>query len=636
MLPMHFFKMDRPAGGRVNGSCYVSSKFKFSILALALIGASANAQDVIKVGDTVLVTGTRSIEGQDPSLVANTVITRADIERLQPRSLGDLLQASAGITTTRMGGMGKESSMFLRGTESDHVLFLIDGVRVGSATAGKEAFQDIPLDQIDRIEIVRGPFSSLYGSDAIGGVVQIFTRKDATGVRPNFSVAVGSNNYRSLSAGVAGSTERTRFGVNFAHTDTDGINACRGSGTLFKGCYTDEPDRDGYTNNSVSANGTVKWTDRVTSNATALFIKGKNDFDGSYSNHADVEQQVFGLDTRVSFNPRASLLVKVGQSFDDSISSHNGKYVGSVSSRRASAGLQGEFAVADASKLIVGWDGLRDRIGGDTNFASRQRYNRALYSQFSTHFAERHDLQLNARRDDNSQFGGKTTGSIIWGLAFDSRTKLTVSAGTAYKAPSFNELYYPYYGNPNLKPESARNIEVGLTRKSLYGTWSAHAFQNKVDNLIAHDSSLPPYGGPNNIDHALLRGLELQHQARAGDLQLNSQLTFLSPKQDGGMYDGKLLPRRAKNMARIDADYPLSDRFRVGGTFMALSKRYEELANRTALGGYGRLDLRTSYALTPSWRLDASVENVFNRFYESASWYNEPGRNWLLTLRYSQ
>ena len=612
------------------------NRFNYSLLALAIFSAQASAQDITPVGDTVLVTGTRTIEGQDPSMVANTVITRADIERIGSRSVGDLLQATAGVTTTSLGGMGKESSMFMRGTESDHVLFLIDGVRVGSATAGKEAFQDLPLDLIERIEIVRGPFSSLYGSDAIGGVVQIFTRKETMGVRPNFSATIGSNDYRNITAGVSGRSGKVAYGINASHRKTDGLNACRGSAVLFAGCYTDEFDRDGYENQSMNANLSVDWTDQISSTFTALALEGKNKFDGSYTNESRVSQDVFGMNTKWRVNPHATMEFKLGHGADESIDSHDGVYVGTVSSKRQSAGLQAQFDLSDAQRLVVGWDFLRDRIGGDTGYAVLQRHNRAGYAQWSGRFADRHDLQLNVRRDDNSQFGGKTTGSALWGIALDSRTKLTFSAGTAFKAPSFNELYYPYYGNPLLRPETARNIEIGLSRKSFFGTWSVNVFQNQVDDLIAHDASIPPFGAPNNIDKARIRGAEFTHKVRAGDLQLSSAVTFLSAKQEGGLYDGKLLPRRAKQSARIDADYPLSEHVRAGGSFIGMGHRYDELSNSTRLAGYGRLDLRTSFALNPSWRLDLGVENVFDRDYETAAWYVQPGREWMLTLRYSQ
>ncbi len=609
--------------------------FAVAAPAFAQDNSNANSDDVVNL-DRVLVTGTRALDGQNPRLVANTIITREDIERLQPSSLGDLLQSQTGMQTTRLGGIGKESSLFLRGSESDHVLFLIDGVRVGSATAGKEAFQDLPLDQIDRIEIVRGPYSSLYGSDAIGGVVQIFTRKGENGVRPSLSVKAGSSNLVGLSAGIRGGNDKGQYALNAAHEETTGYNTCRGSGTLFQGCYTDEPDRDGYENRSISGSASYSWTPSLRSQLTALHIEGSNDYDGSFANHSEIKQQVAGFSTEWQATRALRLRANVGESFDESVDSVNGTYVGTVSSRRLSGGLQADVALGGGNDLVLGWDGLRDRIAGDTGYDVQQRYNRAVYAQWASRFSDAHDLQVNVRRDDNSQFGGKTTGSVLYGVRVGSGYRLTFSGGTAFKAPSFNELYYPYYGNPLLRPETARNLEIGLNYSIPLLSWSVHAFQNRVSDLIAHDSSILPFGAPNNIDKAVLSGLEAQFRVRVASVAINGNVTALSPRQEGGPFDGNLLPRRAQRTARLDFDWPLHDSLRLGLTQMGSSHRYDDLANSVRLAGYGRTDLRATIAVSPSWQLTGSVENVFDRAYETAAWYPQPGRSWLLTLRYAK
>lgn len=607
-----------------------------AILSVVSAAGTAFAQDDIYKLDRVLVTGTRSLEGQDPRMVANTVITREDIARLQPRSLYDLLQGQTGSQIGNMGGQGKESSMFLRGTESDHVLFLIDGVRVGSVTAGKEAFQDLPLDLIERIEIVRGPYSSLYGSDAIGGVVQIFTKRESMGVRPSFSASVGSYGSRRVSAGVSGGDRSTQYNLAASRNVTDGWNACLGSATLFAGCYADEPDKDGYKNTSVTGSVSHAWTPSVKSSANAMWVRGNNEYDGTYSNRSDIKQTVLGTVTEWRLAPSALVKFNVGQSSDDSVSYLESAYVGTVSSKRLSAGVSGDITLSPTSNLVVGWDGLRDRIGGDTGFEVTQRYNRAVFGQYATRFAGEQDLQLNVRRDGNSQFGGKTTGSVLYAVRLPSGYRLRASAGTAFKAPSFNELYFPYYGNPLLRPETSTNLELGVNYAMPLGSWSVNAFRNRVSDLIAHDSSILPWGGPNNIDRAVISGLEADMSLRAADIRVGGNVTLLSPRQSGGVFDGNLLPRRAQRTARLDLDMPFGEGFSYGLSVLGSSHRYDDLANTVRLGGYGRFDLRSSLAVSRSWRVDFSVENVFDRSIQTAAWYPQAGRNYLLTLRYAQ
>ena len=256
--------------------------------------ADAAATDL----DQVVVTATRTAQTQDQTLAAVTVIDRAEIERLQPASVAGLLTGRAGISLANNGGPGKSTSVFLRGTESDHVLVLVDGIKLGSATSGGASLQDIPAEQVERIEIVRGPFSSLYGSEAIGGVIQIFTRKPHGAFSPNASVGIGSENTQRVSAGIGGRASDPKHGgwyaINAAHQDTDGINAYRGTRNF-------DPDEDGYRNTSLTVQGGYRFNPQWDADVRAFRAEGRNEYDGSANDVADVVQQVIG--GRVRYAP---------------------------------------------------------------------------------------------------------------------------------------------------------------------------------------------------------------------------------------------------------------------------------------------------------------------------------------------
>ena len=304
------------------------SRHSLSLLAAAVALALpfvAQAQDATDL-DEVVVTGTRTDVALQDSLAPTQLITREEIERSQSRSLVDLLKGRAGIGFTNQGGLGKLSTINIRGTESDHVLVLVDGIRIGSATAGLASFQDLPVDQIERIEIVRGPRSSLYGSEAIGGVIQIFTRRGTQGLSRELRIGGGSHNLREASGGFAYGGERGWIGANAAYQETDGINACRGAGfPTFQGCFTDEPDDDGYRNVSLNVRAGYKLTDTLTLEGHALNADAFNEFDGSIygGNEADNVQQVLGSKLTWKPSTATTLTAQVGRASDKSHNYYN-------------------------------------------------------------------------------------------------------------------------------------------------------------------------------------------------------------------------------------------------------------------------------------------------------------------------
>ncbi|MGN6654767.1 MAG: TonB-dependent receptor domain-containing protein [Rhodanobacter sp.] len=583
--------------------------------------------------DPVIVTATRTPVDIGDALSSVSVISRADIERLQPVSIADLLTGLPGVSFANAGGYGQQTSLFLRGANSTHTLLLVDGVRVASVSAGLAAFEQIPVEQIERIEIVRGPRSSLYGADAIGGVIQIFTRRGTPGggTEPSLALTAGTDKLLRGQLGLSGGGEHGWYNLGAGSQDTGGINTCRvGAAAAFAGCFTDEPDRDPSRNKNLSASGGYRWDNGAELTGTWLRSLGEAHFDGSYQNRWRTVQQVAGSTFGLRPLQAWKSTLSVGQNLDRYDNYENATFVGYIYSRRNQASWQNDIDLAADQLLTLGIDWQGEQIDSDTGFLATRRHDTGAYAQYQASFG-REEFAFSARRDHNSQYGNHDTGALAWGHHFDGGLKLTASYGGAFHAPTFNDLYYPYgSGNPDLKPETSRSAELGLSQQRDGWNWALNAYETRIDQLIALDSRY----FPRNISKARIRGVEGQFGARLGDWQLQSYLTWLQPRNDdGGPDDGNVLPRRAGRTARIDLDRRYGA-FGVGATFNAAGHRYDDAANAHRLGGYATTDLRASWQLDRAWQLEARLANAFDRHYETIWYFNQPGRELLLTLRY--
>jgi vitamin B12 transporter len=586
--------------------------------------------------DDVIVTATRTAQTADETLAPVTVITREDIERTQMSTLAEALQTVPGVFIANNGGAGKSTSVFLRGSNANHVLVLIDGLKVGSATTGTTPFENIPIELIERIEVVRGPRSSLYGSEAIGGVIQIFTRKGGGALTPSFSASVGSDKTYKGSASLAGGGKDTWLNASVSGMSTDGFNACNGKPSPNgAGCFTVEPDRDGYREKAGSLRLGTRFGQGHSVEAFALRSEGKNFFDGSFQNEAETTTQTVGAKLNLAALPHWRMGFQAGQSQDLADNFKNGVYSSTFDTHRDSASWQNDISLDQNQLVTLGLDWQRDKVDsgdlaswqpGVQGYAVSSRENTGMFAQYQGGFGA-HDVQAALRHDDNEQFGTKNTGNLAWGYALSPELRLTAGFGTAFKAPTFNELYYPGYGNAQLKPESSRTIEAGLQGKLGTARWGVQAFQTTVEDLIAYNAAT---FSPGNIDEARIRGLEGTLSGRIAGFDINTALTLLDPENRS---TGNTLPRRAKESLNVDVDRHVGV-WSFGGRLYAAGKRYDDLANKVELDPYATLDLRAEYRLQRDWRLQARVTNVFDAHYETAAWYNQPGRGFLVTLRY--
>lgn len=578
----------------------------------------------------VVVTATRTARTTDETLAAVTVITREDIERQQARSVSDLFRGLPGITVGNSGGRGKATSVFMRGTESDHVLVLIDGVKVGSATAGAAAFQDMPVDLIERVEIVRGPRSSLYGSEAIGGVIQIFTRRGGGAAQPYFSVGAGSDRSFRSAVGVSGGSEHAWYSANLSRESTDGFNSCRVEAAGVGGCFTAEPDRDGYDNLSGSVRAGYRFDSGAEFDFNWLRTHADSQFDGNFQNYSESVQQTLGVRFSMSPMDHWRLTLAAGQSRDDADNFKDAAFASRFDTDRRTLSVQNDFGIGASGMLSIGVDHQDDRVSSTTAYPVTQRDNRGVFA-FYQGKAGAHDYEIGLRSDDNEQFGTHNTGNLAWGYALSDGLRATAAYGTAFKAPSFNELYFPFYGNPALEPETARSLEFGLTGVATWGRWSANVFRTTVDDLIAYDSSI---FAANNVEKARIDGFEATLATRLMSWDLSGSLTLLDPEnRSSGLNQGNVLPRRAEQTLRLDADRDLGA-WRVGTTVVAEGRRYDDLANRNRLAGYVTVDLRAGYALARDWRVQGTLVNLFDADYETARFYEQPGRGVFVTLTY--
>jgi vitamin B12 transporter len=588
--------------------------------------------------DPILITASRTAEVAADSLASVSVIERDEIERRQATSLPDLLQGLPGVVLRSNGGLGHNTNLYLRGTNPDHVLLLFDGFALGSASSGFLPWQSLPLGQVDRVEVVRGPRSSLYGSSAIGGVVQLFGGRGGGPLAPQFDLGIGSDDLIEARVGIAGDLADSDGDVwvdaNLGFRRTEGFDVCTGPA----GCGVNEPDRDGYRGVSGSLRAGWDLSDRLTLDATLLRAENRLDYDGSAfaGNEKDTVIQVVGVTAIARPMPDWTATVRAGRSWDLADIYFNGTQIDRFDTRRDQFSWQNDVALSDERTLTLGVDAVRDSLDAIDTYAVTERDNLGVFGQFLGTI-DGHTLQLALRHDDNEQFGGETTGSIGWGHMIADGLRLTAGYGTAFKAPSFNDLYGPVIpffssgGDPNLRPESSRTVEVGLAGYHGHGGWSVNAFQTDIDDLIAYDGF--PLT-PGNIEQARIRGLEISADARFEAWRLAADLTLLDPRNESaGPNNGKLLQRRAEQTLRLDVDRGIGQ-LEVGATLFMSGRRFDDAANTERLGGYSLVDLRAAYPLSASLELQGRIANLFDKDYQTATGYAQPGRTFLLTLRY--
>ena len=595
------------------------------IFLLASAGAQAQGDAA-----TVVVTATRTIQSIDDALSSVTIITRADIQARQATSVQELLTGEAGIQISNNGGLGKATALFLRGTDADQVLVLVDGVKLTSVTLGTTAFEYLPVEEIDRIEIVRGPRSSLYGSEAVGGVIQIFTRRGQGEPLLTASAGGGSHNTENTSAGLSGSTSSLSYSVSSSYLGSDGYASCRGTPVPpGGGCFTFDFTPDGFHSASQSARIRYDFSDTANVEVTALRAQGGTRFAGTFVNHESFVQQTAGLTGRWSPLSSLHLAIRAGQSRDEATDELNFVPQSRFDTLHSQGTLQVDWQLATQHLLTLGTDAQRDSVASSVAYAVTSRRDIGSFLEYQGGFASER-FSISARHDDNEQFGGQATGSAAWSHGLAGGLRLIASFGTAFRAPTFNELYYPFFGNPALRPEHSRSAELGIDGSRGEAQWSLHTFENRVNDLIAFDSSFLPA----NIETAVIRGAEGQLTARRAVWTASLIVTWLDPRnRTPGSASGNLLPRRARLSSRLELGHQWTSA-RLTARLNTVGPRFEDLANTQRLGGYLTLDLLGSWAPARQWSVEAKIANVSGRHYETAEFYPQDGRTEWITLRY--
>ncbi|EPC00533.1 hypothetical protein L861_06220 [Litchfieldella anticariensis FP35 = DSM 16096] len=552
----------------------------------------------------LIVTATLAPRTANESLSSVTVIDEETLRRQDPVSITDVLRGQPGVDVSNNGAFGKNSSVFMRGTNDDSTLLMIDGIRLRSSTAGTPAWQFLEPRMFQRVEIVRGPRGSLYGADAVGGVVQLFTPEGEGGPSPSISAGGGSFDTQRYSATLSGSSGGTRYSFAGSRFSTDGREVVRGEGDM------------GYDNTTGFARLSHTFDSGAEFGVLGLRARGNTEFIGG---NTDYVQQVAGVygELPVTGNWRSRLTLSEARDESDNIDDFGDSI---IDTRTRTARWENTVDIGP-HELIAGAEYSKDDVSSTTDYDEDSRDNTAVFAQGLLDFSP-FAAQLSLRHDGNEEFGEETTGSLALGYELDDDHTLRASYGTAFKAPSFNELYWPFQdfgifgsfeGNPDLKPETSETLEVGIRGQYRRHFWDLAIYQTTVDDLIVTET-VNNASRPANVDRARIRGAELSAGTELDDWTLQAALTYTDPENRD---TGKRLRRRASQSLRLDIDRELGD-WLLGGSWIVQNHRYDDAANEKRLPGFGLVNLRAGWQFAPLWSARLTVENILDKEYSTA------------------
>lgn len=619
-----------------------------SVLAVAV------APDVRAEGseqNSIVITASRQEQRANESIASMTVIDRQTIDQFGTSTLGEVLSRSAGVEFSRQGGPGAAETVFTRGTNGGHTLVLIDGIRVGSSSLGTTAVEAIPLEQVERVEVLRGPGSALYGSDAIGGVVNIIT-KTGQAKRPAVmgSVGYGSNGAYATHVGINKTNDQTTYSLIAGLSGFDGINSLV---TATNPAYNS--DRDGYANRNFGANVTHAISDAFQVGAGVLSARSQSRYDAYQTNqlwqkvngHLDykrtheVNQASLYATLKPLTNWTSTFRLADAMDSDEQLSSS----VGGDNDRYKTTQKQYTFqndVTLPVGKALLLVERLEQKLNSNNIYSLYER-NIDSYAVGWTGRVEKSSFQFNLRQDKSSQYGDKDSQYFGYGYKLTPQWGVATSYGTSFKAPTFNDLYYPITpgvggGNPSLKPEEATSREVSVRYEGAQAQGYLNHFDNRITNLIqwADDGTGAWY--PTNIAAARIKGQELGASIQNRSWRYKLDMTFQNPIDTS---TGVRLMSRAKRYATLSSIYS-NDQYKAGAELRMVGHRYYDPTTPTRMSGYSLVNLFSELRLSPDWKLFGRIDNLLNKKYElahsstsPAAVYGVPGTTLFIGLRYA-
>lgn len=612
-----------------------------SAAALAVLCATSSLASANNKTDQVVVSANRFEQPISSILAPVTVVTREDIDHWQSNTVIDVLRRLPGVDIAQNGGMGQQSSLFIRGTESRHVLVLIDGVRLNQAgISGSSDMSQIPISLVQRIEYIRGARSAVYGSDAVGGVVNIITRRDNDGTTLN--AGIGSHSYQNYN----GSTQQ-KIGENTTVTAAGAYTHTKGFDIEARGNTGGgpQPDKDGFLNKTLWLGVEHQFSSDLSAYARAYGYDNRTSYDGTPADTRKLYSRTYESGLKYANGKYStSLLGSYSHMKDYNYNYHNGRYgSGSVIDESDQYNFQwGNSYRLEKGNISAGVDYQRQSIepGGYTMTSKKETVNNTgIYLTGQYALIDSVSAEGAVRSDHYSEFNWHTTWQSGLSWEFYDGYKIIGSYATAYKAPNLGQLYtdnvaWNIKGNPNLKPEESKQWEIGLEGETGLLFWQLTGYENEITNLIDFTTDPVTYASSyNNIGKAKIKGVEWNGELQTGLFSHQLTLQYLDPRNEK---TNKVLNRRAKQQVKYQLDWNIAA-LDMGLTYQYIGSRYDinETYQRTKVGGVSIWDLTAAYPITSHLTIRGKIANMFDKDYETAYGYRTAGREYFLTGSYN-
>ncbi|EML0363962.1 MULTISPECIES: TonB-dependent vitamin B12 receptor BtuB [Providencia] len=618
-----------------------------SAAALAVLCATSSLASANNKTDQVVVSANRFEQPISSILAPVTVVTREDIDHWQSNTVIDVLRRLPGVDIAQNGGMGQQSSLFIRGTESRHVLVLIDGVRLNQAgISGSSDMSQIPISLVQRIEYIRGARSAVYGSDAVGGVVNIITRRDNDGITLN--AGIGSHSYQNYN----GSTQQ-KIGENTTVTAAGAYTHTKGFDLAPKEVSPRQYDKDGFLSKSLWLGVEHQFSSEILAYARAYGYDNRTSYD--VSEYAGVSVDTRKLysrtyETGLKYHQgkySSSLMGSYGYSKDYNFDPRKGQYSESANLDESKQyNIQwGNSYLLDKGNISAGIDYQRQSIEPSSYAMINEKQtlnNTGIYLTGQYAIIDSVTAEAAIRSDHHSEFNWHTTWQSGLSWEFHEGYKLVGSYATAYKAPNLTQLYAysssaygTTLGNPNLKPEESKQWEIGVEGTTGPLFWQVNAYHNDIDNLIAYKSGYPT-STYENIGEAEIKGVEWVGEFETGILHHQVTYQYVDPRNKK---TDKVLERRAKQQVKYQLDWAI-DKVDMGLTYQYIGSRYDNdysqfPSRRVKQGGVSLWDLTAAYPITSHLTIRGKIANMFDKDYETAYGYRTAGREYFLTGSYN-